>query len=33
VHDPRLTWNTLDIVKVAGGRAVLSKSGMHSSSR
>ena len=27
VHDPRLTWNTLDIVKVAGGRAVLSKSG------
>jgi len=27
VHDPRLTWNTLDIVKAAGGRAVLSKSG------
>jgi phosphomannomutase len=27
VHDPRLTWNTLDIVKSAGGRAVLSKSG------
>ena len=27
VHDPRLTWNTLDIVKVAGGQAVQSKSG------
>jgi phosphomannomutase len=27
VHDPRLTWNTLDIVKAGGGRAVLSKSG------
>jgi phosphomannomutase len=27
VHDPRLTWNTLDIVERAGGRAVQSKSG------
>lgn len=27
VHDPRLTWNTLDVVKQAGGRAVQSKSG------
>ncbi len=27
VHDPRLTWNTLEIVKQAGGEAVLSKSG------
>ena len=27
VHDPRLTWNTLDIVQSAGGRAVQSKSG------
>jgi phosphomannomutase/phosphomannomutase/phosphoglucomutase len=27
VHDPRLTWNTLDIVKAAGGIAVQSKSG------
>ena len=27
VHDPRLTWNTLDIVEQAGGRAVESKSG------
>ncbi len=27
VHDPRLTWNTLDIVKSAGGKAVLCKSG------
>jgi phosphomannomutase len=27
VHDPRLTWNTLDIVKAAGGVAVKSKSG------
>ena len=27
VHDPRLTWNTLDIVKAAGGEAVQSKSG------
>jgi phosphomannomutase len=27
VHDPRLTWNTLDIVERAGGNAVQSKSG------
>ena len=27
VHDPRLTWNTLDIVRRGGGTAVLSKSG------
>ena len=27
VHDPRLVWNTLDIVKNAGGTAVVSKSG------
>lgn len=27
VHDPRLTWNTLDIVRRAGGVAVLSRSG------
>ena len=27
VHDPRLTWNTLEIVKEAGGVPVLSKSG------
>lgn len=27
VHDPRLTWNTLDIVESAGGEAVQSKSG------
>jgi phosphomannomutase len=27
VHDPRLTWNTLDIVTSAGGEAVLCKSG------
>ena len=27
VHDPRLTWNTLDIVKRYGGQAVLCKSG------
>ncbi len=27
VHDPRLTWNTLDIVSAAGGEAVQSKSG------
>ncbi len=27
VHDPRLTWNTLDIVEKAGGKAVQSKSG------
>jgi phosphomannomutase len=27
VHDPRLTWNTLEVVKASGGAAVLSKSG------
>jgi phosphomannomutase len=27
VHDPRLTWNTIEIVEAAGGTAVLSKSG------
>ena len=27
VHDPRLTWNTLDIVSAFGGEAVQSKSG------
>ena len=27
VHDPRLTWNTLEMVQAAGGVAVLSKSG------
>jgi phosphomannomutase len=27
VHDPRMTWNTLDILKAAGGEAVKSKSG------
>jgi phosphomannomutase len=27
VHDPRLTWNTQEIVKAGGGEAVLSKSG------
>jgi phosphomannomutase len=27
VHDPRLTWNTLDIVSEAGGEAIQSKSG------
>jgi phosphomannomutase len=27
VHDPRLTWNTIEIVEAAGGSAVLSKSG------
>jgi phosphomannomutase/phosphomannomutase/phosphoglucomutase len=27
VHDPRLTWNTLDVVARAGGKAVQSKSG------
>ena len=27
IHDPRLTWNTLDIVADAGGEAVQSKSG------
>ena len=27
IHDPRLTWNTIDIVKQAGGQAIQSKTG------
>jgi phosphomannomutase len=27
VHDPRMTWNTLEMVEAAGGKAVQSKSG------
>jgi len=27
VHDPRLTWNTMDLVKAAGGVPVMSKTG------
>jgi phosphomannomutase len=27
VHDPRLTWNTVEIVNKAGGKAIVSKSG------
>ncbi|MEH6578903.1 MAG: phosphomannomutase CpsG [Amphritea sp.] len=27
IHDPRLTWNTLDIVEASGGNAVQSKTG------
>ncbi|MCK4507070.1 MAG: phosphomannomutase [Desulfuromonadales bacterium] len=27
IHDPRLTWNTIDIVQQAGGQAVMSKTG------
>jgi phosphomannomutase/phosphoglucomutase len=27
VHDPRLTWNTIEVVKASGGVPVLSKSG------
>ena len=27
VHDPRLTWNTIEVVEAGGGEAVLSKSG------
>lgn len=27
VHDPRLTWNTIEVVKAGGGESVLSKSG------
>ncbi|MGB6306753.1 MAG: phosphomannomutase CpsG [Steroidobacteraceae bacterium] len=27
VHDPRLTWNTIEVVKASGGASVLSKSG------
>ena len=27
IHDPRLTWNTLDVVRSAGGEPVMSKTG------
>lgn len=27
IHDPRLVWNTIDLVEKAGGRAVMSKTG------
>jgi phosphomannomutase/phosphomannomutase/phosphoglucomutase len=27
VHDPRLTWNTIDIVEKAGGRPIMNKTG------
>ena len=27
IHDPRLTWNTLDMVRAAGGKAIQSKTG------
>jgi phosphomannomutase len=27
IHDPRLTWNTVDIVETAGGEAIMSKTG------
>ena len=27
IYDPRLTWNTIDIVKEAGGEAIMSKTG------
>ena len=27
IYDPRLTWNTIDLVKAAGGTAIMSKSG------
>ena len=27
IHDPRLTWNTIDLVSKAGGEAILSKTG------
>jgi len=27
IHDPRLTWNTIEVVEQSGGEAVLSKSG------
>jgi len=27
IHDPRLTWNTIDVVKAAGGIAIQSKTG------
>lgn len=27
IHDPRLTWNTIDIIERCGGEAILSKTG------
>ncbi|HCT2134316.1 TPA: phosphomannomutase CpsG, partial [Enterobacter hormaechei] len=27
IHDPRLSWNTVDVVKAAGGEPVMSKTG------
>ncbi|HVT33993.1 MAG TPA: phosphomannomutase, partial [Nevskiaceae bacterium] len=27
IHDPRLTWNTIDVVRAAGGQPVLCKTG------
>ena len=27
IHDPRLTWNTIDVIKRAGGQAIQSKTG------
>lgn len=27
IHDPRLTWNTIDLVRQAGGRPIMSKTG------
>jgi phosphomannomutase len=27
IHDPRLTWNTIEVVRAAGGRPILSKTG------
>ncbi|MBW8190569.1 phosphomannomutase CpsG [Neiella marina] len=27
IHDPRLTWNTIDVVEQAGGQAIMSKTG------
>ncbi|PSU88003.1 phosphomannomutase CpsG [Photobacterium kishitanii] len=27
IHDPRLTWNTIDIVKAIGGKPIMSKTG------
>ncbi|MCM2678707.1 phosphomannomutase CpsG [Echinimonas agarilytica] len=27
IHDPRLTWNTIDVVEAAGGKAVMSRTG------
>ncbi|KOO10399.1 phosphomannomutase, partial [Vibrio xuii] len=27
IHDPRLSWNTTDVVKAAGGKPIMSKTG------